>query len=79
MTSQLAALVEELRDFGCSDGYCALRGPAKGMHTNGGCHCLDRPHIKVRWLLKQILTHLRSEATPNAPAVSVAEHQEGSR
>lgn len=25
---------------GCSDGYCLVRGHAKGMHTNGGCRCL---------------------------------------
>lgn len=24
---------------GCSDGYCLVTGPAKGMHTNGGCRC----------------------------------------
>ena len=25
---------------GCTDGYCIVRGKAKGMHTNGGCRCL---------------------------------------
>ncbi len=25
---------------GCSDGFCLISGPAKGMHTNGGCHCV---------------------------------------
>lgn len=24
---------------GCGDGYCLVTGKAKGMHTNGGCHC----------------------------------------
>lgn len=28
---------------GCSDGYCKITGPAKGMHTNGGCRCLRMP------------------------------------
>lgn len=25
---------------GCSDGGCVFGHPG-GMHTNGGCHCLD--------------------------------------
>lgn len=47
-------LVEELANlaaWGCSDGYCVFRGPAKGMHTNGGCHCLNEirnPSIRAR-------------------------------
>jgi len=24
---------------GCSDGGCAIE-PPRGMHTNGGCHCV---------------------------------------
>lgn len=31
-----------LLQFGCSDGYCKMRErPPKGMHTNGGCRCVD--------------------------------------
>lgn len=26
----------------CSDGYCIIGGKAKGMHTNGGCRCVQR-------------------------------------
>lgn len=26
---------------GCTDGYCAIKGKAKGMHTNGGCRCVQ--------------------------------------
>jgi hypothetical protein len=26
---------------GCSDGYCVITGVAKGMHTNGGCKCIQ--------------------------------------
>jgi len=28
---------------GCGDGYCIIRGKAKGQHTNGGCRCLSYP------------------------------------
>lgn len=24
---------------GCTDGHCLVTGPARGMHTNGGCKC----------------------------------------
>jgi hypothetical protein len=45
---------------GCSDGYCMVTGPAKGMHTNGGCHCwmekyrAQRVMIAARGLRKQL-------------------------
>jgi len=32
--------LQQLLTHGCSDGYCYIKGPAKGMHTNGGCRCL---------------------------------------
>jgi hypothetical protein len=27
--------------FGCSDGNCKITGPRHGMHTNGGCRCIE--------------------------------------
>lgn len=27
---------------GCTDGYCVIRAPISGMHTNGGCRCITR-------------------------------------
>ena len=30
-----------MASLGCGNGYCHLRGNAKGMHTNGGCRCVD--------------------------------------
>jgi hypothetical protein len=33
------AITEKYPELGCSDGYCIIRGKAKGMHTNGGCKC----------------------------------------
>ena len=33
---------------GCSDGYCDITGPRKGMHTNGGCHCIHNALRAVR-------------------------------
>lgn len=31
-----------LMRYGCTDGYCTMRPRAGGMHTNGGCRCIDR-------------------------------------
>jgi len=40
---------------GCSDGYCVIKKPV-GMHTNGGCRCLDNPDFiwksRVGFMLK---------------------------
>lgn len=33
---------------GCSDGACIINGPAKGMHTNGGCKCHYEHQLKFR-------------------------------
>ena len=30
-----------LLDFGCSDCNCKITGPRPGMHTNGGCRCIE--------------------------------------
>jgi len=32
---------------GCSDGFCLITGPAKGMHTNGGCRCVKDRDTKL--------------------------------
>lgn len=35
---------------GCTDGFCIIKGRAKGMHTNGGCKCitnLSRPQLQI--------------------------------
>lgn len=32
------------RDYGCGDGGCVFGHPG-GMHTNGGCRCLDRREL----------------------------------
>lgn len=50
-TDALAAALEKLDSRlamlgGCSDGGCLVVRP-KGMHTNGGCKCLDR-HNPIR-------------------------------
>lgn len=29
-----------MNELGCSDGFCYIKGKAKGMHTNGGCRCV---------------------------------------
>lgn len=38
--SDLLELLRILSTYGCLDGHCAINGPAKGMHTNGGCGCI---------------------------------------
>ena len=45
-------LVERYRQLqevigGCHDGYCVVRKP-KGMHTNGGCNCLEDLRLHER-------------------------------
>ncbi len=35
---------------GCMDGNCVVTGKRTGMHTNGGCHCiqnLGRAHMSI--------------------------------
>ena len=35
---------------GCMDGNCVITGKRAGMHTNGGCHCiqnLKRGHMSI--------------------------------
>ena len=35
---------------GCTDGNCVISGKRSGMHTNGGCHCiqnLGRAHMNI--------------------------------
>lgn len=40
IASAVTAYEKELQIIGgCGDGYCLVTGKAKGMHTNGGCHC----------------------------------------
>ena len=59
----LRAPLELLAELKCSDGYCDLGGPAKGMHTNGGCHCLDafrNPSLRAR--LRTVLRVAREVA-----------------
>ena len=41
---RLSDLLEQMRvlsTYGCSNFYCAIAGPAKGMHTYSGCHCIQ--------------------------------------
>ena len=47
---------------GCSDGYCVVRGRAKGMHTNGGCRCLVNASRGQLQILQARLIKAFSEA-----------------
>ena len=49
MTDDLVKQYRELQEVigGCHDGYCVIRKP-KGMHTNGGCRCLDNLSLPER-------------------------------
>lgn len=49
--TELKAALNDLAELRCTDGSCALGGPAKGMHTNGGCKCLGEirnPSVRAR-------------------------------
>lgn len=42
---KLKILCRDLRSLfndGCTDGYCQIRPTRGGMHTNGGCRCIER-------------------------------------
>jgi len=39
MSRSTETVVDRFRR-GCADGYCAVKGRAAGMHTNGGCRCV---------------------------------------
>ena len=48
----MANSVEKFRSMqkiigGCHDGYCVIEKP-KGMHTNGGCSCLEDLNFQGR-------------------------------
>lgn len=53
-------IIQQLRETadrlerGCSDGYCRCRPRSQGMHTNGGCRCLDMAAYAVRWATKDL-------------------------
>jgi hypothetical protein len=40
---ELLAEAKRISELKCSDGFCKFAGPAKGMHTNGGCRCQADP------------------------------------
>jgi len=46
---------------GCSDGFCFLRGPATGQHTNGGCNCLRDIPMPLRSVVRHRILRLMSE------------------
>lgn len=33
--------LNDLLSYGCTDGHCVMRPRTGGMHTNGGCRCMD--------------------------------------
>ena len=83
MTRQLAPLVAELTTCGHSPRAMCSGCDPEGLQYNGDVEVPDDPTVtydpKVWVCIKRsALAQLRSAATPNAPAVSVAEHQEGS-
>ncbi len=48
----MSDLVKRYRDLqisigGCHDGYCVIKKP-QGMHTNGGCNCLEDMKLHER-------------------------------
>ena len=48
-------------EFGCSDGGCIF-GHKRGMHTNGGCRCLQRDMSQDQYMrVKRGINFLRQE------------------
>ena len=49
MSDDLVKRYRQLQEVigGCHDGYCVVRKP-KGMHTNGGCNCLEDLRLHER-------------------------------
>lgn len=63
----VSVLLADLAKHKCSDGYCYLAGPATGMHTNGGCKCLnDIRHPTIRSRLIGILRLARGDTSEGA-------------
>lgn len=48
MLKDLLKEAKRISEIKCSNGYCKFGGPAKGMHTNGGCHCSADPNYQNR-------------------------------
>jgi hypothetical protein len=36
-----ARMLSDLFKYGCTDGGCKMRPRTGGMHTNGGCRCME--------------------------------------
>ena len=51
---ELIAEAKRISELRCGDGYCKFAGPAKGMHTNGGCRCQANPNYQDRGPYKDI-------------------------
>jgi len=65
-------VVEALRSRGvtaegCTDGYCDIAGPARGMQTNGGCHCLE--DVRPPSLRRELRAALKAEREQEAARV----------
>lgn len=53
----LLPIIKRLK--GCSNGYCRVKGTAKGQHTNGRCGCLDWLSNPLRSDIARKLKELR--------------------
>lgn len=51
-------------EMGCLDGFCYIKGKAKGMHTNGGCKCVrnlvGRDNPAAAFALEKLLAELHN-------------------
>lgn len=55
-------LISILKDAVCSDGNCIFKitqEQRRGMHTNGGCHCLDGLSIETKRALQSLSMHMK--------------------
>jgi len=68
-TAATSVDLSQLKGLGCSDGGCVI-DPPTGMHTNGGCRCLNdlRSNPVLRGRIRTLLYNLHHPAGDRAPA-----------
>jgi len=66
-------------EMGCLDGFCYIKGKAKGMHTNGGCKCVrnlvGRDNSVAAFALEKRLAELHTELSSAKARVAELESQ----
>lgn len=60
LPKELLEILEKAQESSCSDGGCIFKfKKTYGMHTNGGCKCLDGLGYEKRSAVRRILLYLK--------------------